>query len=349
MERIISYEEIPYSQGELVYLRDETDTRLCVSLIKKGYKIVDHILDTDEKTIYLTGARQVYGYRTADDYRNYLDNSIENSLSINGITKPKTTRFSFKALKEYEYKLPFVLKNETFNGGKEKFLIETEEDYENLKSACEFLVNKDLFFLLPYKSDDIKRQINYAHYLEENFSVQEYIKTPSKYNTTIRLITTPSNEILYGALKYKKPTELTDNTTILGYLLTKIYPLSTPSIVSNTVRGGNNILLGENRYPNLEKALLENHDINSNTFQKLIQATKEVHQKYAKELGIICGFDFIYDRKREKWYLLEYHDKPMVGDYSKRQGIRYSEKKERLEADGRVRATALSLALKKTK
>jgi len=349
MERIISYDELPYGDGQSVYLRKETDPRLLVSLIAKRYRVVDHVLGTDESTIYLTGARQVYGCKTPEEYRYRLDNSIQDSLARCGITKPKTTKLSIKALREHKYKLPFVLKNETFNGGKEKFLIKTEEDYENLLSACDFLLNRNLFFLTPFKADDLERLINYDLYLNRNFSVQEYIPTPSKYNTTVRLLTTPSYEILYGALKYKKPTELKDNTSMLGYLLTKVYPLSTPSIVSNTVRGGSNILLGENKYPNIERLLLESHDINSESFQKLIRATKEVHKEYKDQLGILCGFDYIYDCEREQWFLLEYHDKPMVGDYSKRQGIRYGTKKERLEADGRVRATALSLSLKKTR
>ncbi len=349
MERIISYDELPYGDGQSVYLRNETDPRLCVSLIKKGYRVVDHVLDTDEYTIYLTGARQVYGCKTPEEYRYKLDNAIQDSLARCGITKPKTMRFSIEALREHKYKLPFVLKNETFNGGKEKFLIQTEEDYENLLSACDFLLNRSLFFLTPFKADDLERLINYKLYLNTNFSVQEYIPTPSKYNTTVRLLTTPSDELLYGALKYKEPGKLKDNTSMLGYLLTKVYPLSTPSIVSNTVRGGKNVLLGSSNYPNIEKILLQSHDINSPAFQKLIQATKEVHQEYQNQLGILCGFDYIYDREREQWFLLEYHDKPMVGDYSKRQGIRYSTKEEKEKADGRVRATALSLTLKKTR
>lgn len=349
MERIITYDELPYAFGQSIYLRNETDQRLYVSLIAKGYRIVDHVLDTDESTIYLTGARQAFGYKTSEEYIRALDTSIQSSLAKNGITKPKTIKFNVKDLKEHKYKVPFVLKNETFNGGKEKFLIQTEEDYENLINTCEFLLNRNLFFLTPYNPDDLERLINYDNYLNTNFSVQEYIPTPSKYNTTVRLLTTPSDEMLYGALKYKKPTELRDNTSMLGYLLTKVYPLSTPSIVSNTVRGGSNILLGENKYPNIERLLLESHDINSEAFQKLIKATQEVHKEYKDQLGILCGFDYIYDCEREQWFLLEYHDKPMVGDYSKRQGIRYGTKKERLEADGRVRATALALTLKKGK
>ncbi len=349
MEKIISYNELPYGIGQSVYLRNETDPKLFVSLLAKGYRIVRDFLDTDENTIYITGKRQIYGCSSEEEYRKRLDNGIEEVLSENNITKPKTIRFSILDLIEHKYKMPFVLKNERFNGGREKFLIQTEEDYENLINACSFLLDRRLRVLNPYGPEDDRSNINYERYLNSNFTIQEYIDTPSKYNTTVRLLTTPSDNLLYGALKYKEPSPLKDDTTLLGYLLSDIYPLSTPSIVSNTLRGGNNIVLGEHNYPNIEKALLQSHDINSEAFQRLIEATKEVHKRYQEALGIICGFDYIYDKERQKWYLLEYHDKPMVGDYSRRQGLRYVTPEERLAADGRVRATSLSLALKKTK
>ena len=55
MEKIISYEEIPFSNGENIYLRNETDPKLYVSLLLKGYKVIKNISDADEKTIYVTG------------------------------------------------------------------------------------------------------------------------------------------------------------------------------------------------------------------------------------------------------------------------------------------------------
>ena len=39
----------------------------------------------------------------------------------------------------------------------------------------------------------------------------------------------------------------------------------------------------------------------------------------------------------------------MVGDYSKRQNISYESKEDKVTAEGRVRATALNLTLKKTR
>ena len=149
-------------------------------------------------------------------------------------------------------------------------------------------------------------------------------------------------------LKYKKPEPYRDNTTLLGYLLSEIYPLSTNSIVSNTLSGGKNILLDGTNLSNLENRLIECHNINTEQFYKLVEATKRLHKEFKSELGIICGFDFIYDKNRNKWYLLEYHSRPMLGDYSRRQNLKYETEEDKLTADGIDRATALTLALKKT-
>jgi len=348
MEKIISYKDLPYSKGQSIYLRMETDPKLFISLISKGYKIIKNIKEANNDTIYVTGRRQDYVCSNNDEYMKLIDNGIQESLKDNGISKPNTINFSYKDLIEHKYKLPFVLKNENQNGGREKFLINTEEDYDNLINSIKLLINKKLLFLTADDLDSLKCKIDYDKYLDTNFKIQEYIDTPTEFNTTVRLITTPSNDLLYSVLKYKEKDKYIDDTTLLGYLLSKVYPLSTKSIVSNTLSGGKNILLNEDKYTSLEEEILEEHNINSTRFNDLVKASKFVHNKYKSELGIICGFDYIYDRNKKKWFLLEYHSRPMLGDYSKRQDLMYSSEEERLEAEGRVRATALSLVLKKT-
>ena len=345
MERIIDYNELPRSKGQSIYFRMETDPKLYVSLMSKGYRIINHISDSDKSTIYLTGRRQDRNCNSFDEYKNIVDNNIQNTLKENGIVKPNTYKFSLKDLINYKYKIPFVLKNENQNGGREKFLINTEEDYENLILACTFLINKKR----NNNSTDIREQIDYNKYLNLNFTVQEYIPTPSKYNTTVRILTSSSNDLLYAALKYKEPNKYIDDTTLLGYLLGNIFPLSTKSIVSNTLSGGKNILIGEDNYIDFEESLLKEHNIDTDQFINLLDTSKKVHNKYESELGIICGFDYIYDKDKEKWFLLEYHSRPMVGDYSKRQNISYESKEDKVTAEGRVRATALNLTLKKTR
>ena len=345
MERIISYDELPRSFGQSIYLRMETDPKLYVTLLSKGYKVIHNIVNSNDSTIYITGRRQDSSCHSFDEYKKEVDTNIRSTLGNNGIVKPNTVNFSYTDLINHNYKIPFVLKNENQNGGREKFLINTEEDYENLICACTYLINRKI----NKDSSDLREHIDYDKYLNVNFTVQEFIPTPSKYNTTVRILTSSSNDLLYAALKYKEPDKCTDNTTLLGYLLREVFPLSTNTIVSNTLSGGKNILLGEGKYPDFEKSLLKEHNINSEGFSKLLKATRDVHEKYKSELGIICGFDYIYDVDREKWFLLEYHSRPMVGDYSRRQNIAYETKEDRLTAEGRVRATALGLTLKKTR
>ena len=349
MERIINYNELPSSRGETIYLKMETDPKLYLSLMSKGYKLIQSIKDRDSKTIYVTGLRQTYGSYSFEDYRDKVNQKIESSLEEKEIVKPKTVKFNYEDLINHQYTLPFVFKNENQNGGREKFLIETEKDYENLIKTCTQLMNKKIYRFNPIESSDKKYLINYKNYINDNFVIQEYINTPSDYNTTIRVLTSSSNDLLYAALKYKAQDRYKDDTTLLGHLLYDVYPLSTKSIVSNTLSGGKNILIGDTNYRIFEKELLEKHDINSEKFDRVVSASQDINEEFEPELGIICGFDYIYDQEKEKWYLLEYHSKPMLGDYSKRQGMSYITKEDRLEADGRIRATALSLKLKKTR
>ena len=43
MEKIITYDELPKSNGQSIYLRMETDPRLYVTLLSKGYKVINNI------------------------------------------------------------------------------------------------------------------------------------------------------------------------------------------------------------------------------------------------------------------------------------------------------------------
>ena len=349
MERIINYDELPSVRGQSIYLRMETDPQLYIALLSKGYKVVNNIFDADNSTIYVTRRRQSIGVSSDEEYVERLDNRIQRLLSKGNIEKPTSYNFNYQDLIEHKYKVPFVLKNENLNCGREKFLIATEEDYENLIKAYSALLDKVLLGVYGMVTDDDRFKIDYEEYFNSNFIIQEYIETPSEYNTTLRLLTTPTDSLLYASLKYNKPEEYVDNTSLLGYLLSEVYPLSTSSIVSNTAHGGENIILGESEYQPYETRLLKEHNIDSDQFEELVSISQDVHQTCHSELGIICGFDYIYDRERSKWYLLEYHTRPMVRDYSSRQGISCTTKESIINAEGRVRATALSLVLKKTR
>lgn len=349
MERIIEYDEIPAAHGESIYLRIETDPSFYLSLLSKGYHVVRFAKYASDDTIFVTRKKQPSNLSTLAEYYDFVDASFEDELAKEGITKPKTYRFSYRDLSEHLYKLPFVFKNEDENCGREKFLIASEEDYENLIRTCGHLVNPNDPTRVWMRSKGIDYLVDYDLYLSSNYRIQEFIPTPSDYNTSMRLITDPCGDLLYASLKYNKPGPYNDHSSVLGYLLSEVNPLSSQSIVSNTMSGGSNVLIGDRLYSPSEEMLLEQHDIPSQAFQELVDSSMRVHNKLSKELGIICAFDYIYDRNRKKWFFLEYHTGPMIGDYCRRQGIAYGTSEEHKIADGRVRATALCKVLEKTR
>ena len=177
---------------------------------------------------------------------------------------------------------------------------------------------------------------------EGSRSMSELLKT----NTSLTELDLSCNWL---NVSYSLPRKEKDNISLLGYLLREAYPLSTKSIQSNTLRGGRNIVIDNEDCSNEEKEILGKHKLTSEQFHNVVEASKMAHSRFKTELGILCGFDYIYDQEKDKWYLLEYHGKPMVGDYAVACGLPYEHGPDRISADGIVRATALSLTLRKQK
>lgn len=349
MERIVSYDEIPKSDGRhSIYIKVSTDYNLLKALFLKGYRLIKHICYADDDTIYVTERQQDYLVSSTEEYKELVDGVVKRFLRDEDITLPKTYPFDYEKLIFHRYKLPFVFKNTALNCGREKFLIRTEEDYDNLIATVNILSNPGFFLLIGENNDDKRYRVDYNKHFS-NFVIQEYVDTPTEYNTSVRLLTSSSNDLLYASLKYNEVGEYTDETTLVGSFLSSVYPLSTKSIVSNTCSGGSNIILGEDHYTDEEKRILTLHDIDSDQFRKVVSASQDLHELLESELGIICGFDYIYDKDKKKWFLLEYHSIPMVGDYAKRFGYKYDSQYNKNIADGHVRATALCKKLEKTR
>ena len=52
MQRIISYSELPVSEGESVYLKmEETDPKLYLALMSKGFRIVNNVKAADDSIV----------------------------------------------------------------------------------------------------------------------------------------------------------------------------------------------------------------------------------------------------------------------------------------------------------
>lgn len=104
------------------------------------------------------------------------------------------------------------------------------------------------------------------------------------------------------------------------------YFLGSESIVSNTVAGGNSILLGKSGYSELEQEILLAHNIDPNNASvpsDVMKACTKIAINCSREIGAICGLDFIYDDEEKKWKYLEEHEYPMLYSYAEKYGLSY--------------------------
>lgn len=136
------------------------------------------------------------------------------------------------------------------------------------------------------------------------------------------------------------------------------YYLGNSSIISNTVAGGQSILIGKENYSDEEKRILLAHNINPQE-NKLPSELEEVVTNVAKyckrEIGAICGMDFIYDVQDNNWKFLEEHEYPMLYTYAEKYSLpqNYSNDfyntQQLLDIQARVQSLNLEMQRKQVK
>ena len=77
-----------------------------------------------------------------------------------------------------------------------------------------------------------------------------------------------------------------------------------------------------------------------------------VATKCKREVGAICGMDFIYDEEERIWKYLEEHEYPMLYSYAEKYNLSYDSNKKDFYTtnqllDMRVRLHALALTMQK--
>lgn len=206
---------------------------------------------------------------------------------------------------------PAVLKNESTNGGKDKFLIENQEQLEIIKrfyySHKEILEYKNIF----------------------NMSIfQQYIQTPTNYKTYIRVLMSASGDVMGASLKYSKG--VVENKKIEGVLEKEfLNPNSEYFLNCKTMfgyySGGENISFSQPRYSAIKQEILEAHKINPicPTVPKDVEeATRNIMLSCNRELGIMAGFDYIYNVLDGKWYYLECQAFPAIEEWAATKNIK---------------------------
>ena len=205
---------------------------------------------------------------------------------------------------------PAVLKNELMNGGVDKFLIETKEQLEIIKQ-----------FYNDYKDDNKLSEV-FA------FSIfQQFIETPTNFKTYIRLLMSASGECMGSGLKYSKGVmEQTSQKGIFEkYFCNKDskYYLNCKGMF-NYYSDCGNISFSQPRYSSEKMSILEAHGIDTKAPQipsELLEVAASIVTKCNRELGIICGIDFIYNKFDNKWYYLENQAFPAIEEWANERGI----------------------------
>lgn len=204
---------------------------------------------------------------------------------------------------------PAVFKNTATNGGADKMLIENMEQLSKIKQFYE--ENKNYFLVM------------------EQFSMcvfQEYIETPTKYSTYIRVLMGASGDIMGASLKYSS---VVSEDKPLNDFFEKVFcnPQSKYFLNCKNMFGyysfGGEILFTQPRYSDEKKAILEAHNIDKDhpeVPEEIRIVAANIMQECNKELGIIVGFDFIQNAKNGKWYYLENQAFPAVDEWAKAKG-----------------------------
>ena len=400
----MEFRDIPYGNGQTVYIdedwingEDEKDFLLSMPesmetsaqqvrremiayLTNSGYKVITDSSIADDDTFFFSPCWDKHINSNRSEYEIKTNKKIIESLAKGSIKMPFTIEFPDSTFPDQLPSLPFVLKNEHENGGKEKYLIESKEQLDILKKFYEEInaydrkqreerVKKQYAWYNPnlefdeegHSKDGFSLLLpNYKEILHNDFVIQKFINTPTKYNTSLRVITSSSGDILCASLKYSESCELpTENNDSIfdRYLINpeSPYSLNCKSMVSNTIAGGSSILLGKDKYTELEKTILNAHEIDPNN-ALVPEAVKDTAIRIAlnckREIGSISGMDFIFDDNEKCWKYLEQHQYPMLITYAEAYGLPYyTDPKHFFETNRLVdidsRLNALSLTINK--
>ncbi len=352
-------------------------------LLSLGYNVITDSSKVNKDTFFFTPCCDMHINKTVDEYVKKKTEKIHNSLEMTAVHEPLTIGFTDECFPKMLPDLPFILKNEKEDGGTDKILIKTPEQLEIFKTFYEeindysfheaIISTKKKWKLgddVIFKEDGTSNspisigRINYKQILKTDFVMQEFIQTPTEYNTSLRVITSSSGDILCASLKYSK-SDLNNSDIKYGlvdrYLSNPESPfyLGSESIISNTVAGGNSILIGKENYSDIEKEILQAHGIDPNNAtvpKDIVEAATNIAVNCRREIGAISGMDFIFDNKTKKWKYLEQQEYPMMYTYCESYNMPYESNVENYSAfletqrladiDSRLRVLSLTMAKK---
>lgn len=381
----MEFYNIPNGNGQKIYVDMRWMPEKLISYLnEKCYDIItDSSLATDD-IFFLTPCLDEHINSKKEEYVAKKMRKIRTCFIGESVSEPKTITFPKDHFPQNILPLPFVLKNLEENGGYEKFILRTPEQLETLKRFYEEINDYDFErrseganekwkclgekIIFDRKTGRSNTAISmwiydYKEIFNEQMVIQEYIATPTEYNTSMRILTSSTGDILGASLKYMQPSSPDQSKRYHGFFDTYLsdpsspYYLGNESIISNTVAGGNSILLGKKSYSKLEQEVLQAHDIdplNAEVPESVSRVAKIIASTCHREIGAISGMDFIYDKNTKTWKFLEQHEFPMLTTYAEEYNItiptdNIEEYVFHRELDVNVRLHALSLFMAKKK
>lgn len=297
--------EYLYAKSKLSKVRREFVSKL----EKEGFIITTDKKDLDNGAVcFIMNDTAVCDYGTdIDDYKRKFDKRMFEAGGEK-LNYPHSVN-----MKEYfeEPFLPAVLKNENMNGGIDKFFIETLEQVEVIKKFYDF-----------YSGDDA---------YDEAFSnsiFQQYIETPTKHKTYMRVLMAASGDVMGASLKYSTIDER--KRTPKGIFERHFWDEKSEYFLNckgmfNYYSGGENISIPQPKYSYDKKKILEAHGIdpeNAVVPSDVLEVASSIMEKCNQELGIMCGFDFLLNEADNKWYYLENQAFPAIEEWAVTKGIR---------------------------
>lgn len=283
---------------------EQTRKNFLKELEKLGYVITTDKFDTDDVVCLIMNDQAICDDSVRFDiYKKEFDKRMFEAGGIN-LHYPITV--SFEEYLRHPF-FPVVLKNEQMNAGIDKFLIENYSQVQILRKFYEKNKNKDIV---------------------RGCVFQQYIVSPPGIKSYMRVLADANGDVLGASLKYTRTSTTKKNT--IGeleklFLDEKSEYYLNCKTMFNYYADGESISLHQPKYSGGKRSILKMHNLDEEHPQipeEILESVKNIMTKCNRELGIMCGFDFMYNYEDQKWYYLENQAFPAIDEWLIRNDIK---------------------------
>lgn len=274
------------------------------SLASKGYEIIVDPEKIDDDTICLIFDPTRYDSSNGNYslIRDCLEEKIERVAGDN-YNYPFTMKITEYFQRPF---FPAVFKNTLRNGGVDKFLIQSPSQLQLIKA----------FFLETIRNPEYALDWQFV-------AAQQLLESPTKYASYMRVLVSGSGEVLGSSLKYSH--NVSNTVTFDGLFESAFLRPDSPFCIHskkmfNYYAGGENISLEKpGKLTEEQKDVLRAHGIDPvdpKVPDEVLDVCRNIMLKCNREIGVICGIDFMLNRSDGKWYYLENQTMPAIDEWA---------------------------------